>query len=443
MLRLKRKWLRGSTLILMGGLILTALGVLGAAYVSWASLYGVMSALLVLLTLLLSRLVSQLEQARNAALAAADAKTRFITSVSHELRTPMNAIIAGAHQLQQIDLLPDAQRTLQIVSSSAQQLTVLINDILDFSYFDAREFRVETAPFDPRLLAQNAMDMVRAMAPDTKLELITKIDAKVPPLIMGDSNRIKQIILNLLSNAIKYTDRGKVELRVSCIRANHNLLILQVIDTGPGISEEDQARIFDPFERTDCARQKPGTGLGLTICKKLTQAMSGTILLHSEMGQGTHFTVEIPALEARPHQIMESQPHTASAEFATSLRILIAEDVAPSRMLLTIMLENMGHRVTTVENGLEAVYAASQSSFDLILMDLQMPEMDGITATRRIRTPGGLNQATRIIAVSANADVNGPQGLAAAGFDDALLKPVNPERLSFVLATLSAPAYQS
>ena len=142
MLRLKRKWLRGSTLILMGGLILTALGVLGAAYVSWASLYGVMSALLVLLTLLLSRLVSQLEQARNAAVAAADAKTRFITSVSHELRTPMNAIIAGAHQVQQIDLLPDAQRTLQIVSSSAQQLTVLINDILDFSYFDAREFRV-------------------------------------------------------------------------------------------------------------------------------------------------------------------------------------------------------------------------------------------------------------------------------------------------------------
>ncbi len=411
--------------------------------INFTMIGGIMSTLLLILSLLLARLVKQLEAARNTALIAAETKTRFITSISHELRTPMNAIIGGAHQLQHVDLPSEAQHTLQIVSSSAQQLTVLINDILDFSYFDAREFRVEVAPFDPHLVAQNAMDMARTLAPDTKLELITKVDAKVPALIMGDANRIKQIILNLLNNAIKYTERGKVELRVSYIRGDQNLLVLQVIDTGPGISEKDRSRIFEPFERTEWAQQKPGTGLGLAICKKLAEAMSGSITLQSKNGPGTHFTVEIPAPFAQANQVIASRLNRQPTEFAPSFRILVAEDVAPSRMLLTLMLENMGHQVAAVENGLEAVYAASQSSFDLILMDLQMPEMDGITATRRIRMPGGLNQSTRIIAVSANVDVDGPQGLIAAGFNDALLKPVKPERLGFVLASMSAPTFQS
>ena len=411
--------------------------------INFSLIGGMMSALVLLLTQLFARLVSQLEQARNEAVIATDAKTRFIANISHELRTPMNAIIAGAHQLRHVELQPDARHTLQIVSSSAQQLTVLINDILDFSHFDAREFYFEIAPFDPHMLVQNAMDIARTLAPDTKLEFITKVEAKVPALIMGDVNRIKQILLNLLSNAIKYTETGKVELRVSYIHGDQSLLVLQVIDTGPGISEKDQLRIFQPFERTEWARQKPGTGLGLAICRKLTQAMSGSIILHSEKGLGAHFTVEIPAPAARPDQIMTSCLDLQPGAFAPSLRILVAEDVAPSRMLLTLMLENMGHQVTAVENGLEAVYAASQSSFDLILMDLQMPEMDGITATRRIRTPGALNQSTRIIAVSANADIDGPHGLAAAGFNDALLKPVTPERLGFVLASLSASSLQS
>ena len=411
--------------------------------INFSIIGGGMSAIVLILTLFLARLVRQVEEARNDALHATDAKTRFIASISHELRTPMHAIITGAHQLQLSNLQPDAQRTLQIVSSSAQQLTVLINDILDLSHFDTREFRIEVAPFDPHMLAQNAMDIARTLVPDTKLELITKVDAKVPALIMGDVNRIKQILLNLLSNAIKYTERGKVELRVSYIGSDQNLLILQVIDTGPGILEKDRLRIFQPFERTEWAKQKPGTGLGLTICRKLTQAMSGSIILQSKKGPGAHFTVEIPAPAARPDQIMTSCLDLQPSAFAPSLRILVAEDVAPSRMLLTLMLENMGHQVTAVENGLEAVYAASQSSFDLILMDLQMPEMDGITATRRIRTPGGLNQSTRIIAVSANADIDGPHGLAAAGFNDALLKPVKPERLGFVLASLSASSLQS
>ena len=339
----------------------------------------------------------------------------------------------------QTNLPPEAQHYGQIISASTQQLTVLINDILDFSYFDAREFRIEPAPFKPRLIAQNIMDMARALAPNTKLSLICKVDENVPDIIIGDSNRIKQIALNLLSNAIKYTSEGVVELRLSYLRASNNLLVLQVIDNGPGIAKEDQQRIFEPFERTERARQHPGTGLGLTICKKLAEAMSGSIKIYSKLGNGTYVTVEIPASEARPHETISLPIGPSPApDFQKSLRVLIAEDVAPSRVLLTMMLENLGHQVIAVENGLEALQAANQQRFDLILMDLQMPDMDGMTATQQIRAGKGPNCKTQILAVSANADVNGPEGLAAAGFDDALLKPVKAERLGFVLASMAA-----
>ena len=400
---------------------------------------GTLSALLIILTLLLSRLVRTLERTRNAALAATEAKTRFVTNISHELRTTMNAIMGGTHHLMHTNLPPESQRYGQIISASAQQLTVLINDILDFSYFDAREFRIETAPFKPRLMAQIIMDMARALAPNTKLSLICKVDENVPDIIIGDSNRIKQIALNLLSNAIKYTSEGVVELRLSYLRTSNNLLVLQVIDNGPGIAKEDQQRIFEPFERTERARQHPGTGLGLTICKKLAEAMSGSIKIYSKLGNGTYVTVEIPASEARPHETISLPIGPSPApDFQKSLRVLIAEDVAPSRVLLTMMLENLGHQVIAVENGLEALQAANQQSFDLILMDLQMPDMDGMTATQQIRAGKGPNCKTQILAVSANADVNGPEGLAAAGFDDALLKPVKAERLGFVLASIAA-----
>ena len=398
---------------------------------------GTLSAILILLTLILARLVRQLEQTRNSALAAAGAKSRFVASVSHELRTPMNAIIGGAHQLLQTKLTPDAERYVQMVSSSAQQLTVLINDILDFSYFESRDFRIEKAPFEPRNMAHNAMEMTRALVPNSKLELIYKIDEKVPPFIIGDSSRIKQVILNLLSNAVKYTEKGQVELRISYVRGKENLLILQVHDTGPGISPEDQTRIFEPFERTNAARKRPGTGLGLTISKKLVEAMKGTISLTSTLGQGACFTIELPAPPASAFEanIDATKP---PVDFSKILRILVAEDVAPSRVLLTVMLTNLGHNVTAVENGLEALQIASEMPFDLILMDLQMPEMDGVTATQRIRASKGPNRHTRILAVSANADVDGPNGLAAAGFDDALLKPIKPERLRFLLNEIVA-----
>jgi signal transduction histidine kinase len=411
--------------------------------VTFIAIGGTLTGVLLIATLILARLVQQLEQTRNAALLATETKTRFIASISHELRTPMNAIIGGSHQLMQTNLAQGSRHFAQIVSSSARQMMVLINDLLDFSSYEIRDFRVEHASFHVRTMADEAIDMTRTLLPDAKIDLVCKVDLHVPDMLIADATRIKQVLLNLLGNAVKYTAEGKVELRLSFIRGPKNILILQVIDTGPGISPEDQTRIFEPFERTQAARALPGTGLGLTISKKLVDAMSGEIRLISALGTGTQFTVEVPVGIAQPDHLCTVSPPietsaVAPADFAKVLQILVVEDVAPSRMLLTIMLENMGHRVTQAENGLDGLQAASEQAFDLILMDLQMPVMDGITATKFIRRQGGPNASSRILAVSANADMDHALGFADAGFDDCLLKPVAPERMNFLIASIAA-----
>ena len=404
---------------------------------------GAMSGLLIAVTIVLSRLISELETARHAALVAGEAKTRFASNVSHELRTPMNAIIGGSHQLMQTALTQESQRYAQIVASAAQQLMILINDILDFSYYEARNFRMENAPFDARELAHSTLDMARALVLDKPLDLSCDIADHVPTHMIGDAGRIKQVLLNLLSNAVKFTDHGSVRLRVAFHKGtepSRDRLIFDIIDTGPGISAEDQARIFQPFERGNAHTQSAGTGLGLTISKKLIEAMSGKITLATKPRLGSCFSVILPATVApdEPARFPAVPVTTQAAPHAKKLKILVAEDVAPNRVLLTMILQKMGHEVVAVENGLLAVMAAQAQAFDLILMDLQMPELDGRVATQRIRQGQGPSQAARILAVSANVDLDGANGPVLAGFDDTLLKPVTPARLDFVIAAIAA-----
>lgn len=391
---------------------------------------GAMTGILIAATMILTRLIEQLEAARNAALSAVDAKTRFASNVSHELRTPMNAIIGGSHQLMQTELAPQSQRFAGIVSAAAQQLMVLINDILDFSYYEARHFRIEPAPFDVRRMAASVIDMARSLDHESALELNIDISERTPAMLVGDSGRICQVLLNLLANAVKYTEAGSVTLAIDY---EGGQLTMSVTDTGHGIPDEDQQRIFQPFERGAASGAQPGTGLGLTISKKLVEAMSGTIALQSSVGWGSRFTIRLPMPEA-PAAAAES----GAAAHARSLEVLVAEDVAPSRILLTVMLEKMGHKVVAVENGRQAVDKAQETAFDLILMDLQMPEMDGVAATRRIRALEAGRRRAHIIAVSANADLDKSGGLAEAGFDDTLLKPVTPPRLEFLIASIAA-----
>lgn len=403
---------------------------------------GTMTCGLIFATILLARLISQLEKARNAALRAVEAKNRFVSNVSHELRTPMNAIIGGTHQLMQTGLKDESHRYAQIVSNAAQQLMVFINDILDFSYYEANQFHIEKAPIDTRDLVESTLEMARALEPHSSLDLMCRITDNVPERILGDSGRIKQILLNLLSNAVKFTEKGSVTLRVTFYKGSipeRDRLVFDVIDTGPGISRADQERIFQPFERGSLSQKHPGTGLGLTISKKLVEAMSGSISFSSRLGLGTRFSVTLPVkvLPTEPHDTQAMDIGSDVPKPLRHLTILIAEDVAPNRILLTIMLEKMGHTIVAVENGLLAVEAAQARAFDLILMDLQMPELNGIESTKRIRAQSGPSQRARIIAVSANADLDGPNGLASAGFDDTLMKPVTPTRLNFVIAAIA------
>ena len=403
---------------------------------------GTMSALVIAATMLLFRMIRELETARNAALVASEAKARFASNVSHELRTPMNAIIGGSHQLMQTELPRDSHRFAEIVASAAQQLMILINDILDYSYYEDRHFRIERAPTDTREMIHNTAQMARALVLDKQIDLLFEVANNVPSCVMGDAGRIKQVLLNLLSNAIKFTDQGSVRLRVSFHTGTKNhsdQLIFDIIDTGHGISDEDKRRLFQPFERGLGQIKNAGTGLGLTISKQLVEAMSGTISLKSRKGLGTCVTIALPTSIVSDNQDRTSHASATlnSAPHAKALNILIAEDVAPNRMLLSMFCEKMGHHVVAVENGLLAVEAAQSQAFDLILMDLQMPELDGREATQRIRSGKGPSHAAHILAVSANADLDGPNGLASVGFDDIMLKPVTPARLDFMIAALA------
>jgi len=392
---------------------------------------GAMTAILIVATMILARLISQLEAARNAALGAVEAKNRFASNVSHELRTPMNAIIGGAHQLMETELAAPSRYYAGIVSAAATQLMVLINDILDFSYYEARKFRIEPAPFAVRETAANALDMARALVPDHPPVLTCTVTDHTPALLLGDASRLCQILLNLLSNAIKYAANGSISLEIDY---ETGTLIAVVADTGPGISAHDALRIFEPFERGKNAMDHTGTGLGLTICKKLVEAMGGSITLQSSPGWGARFSVRLPMTEAR-----RTAPEDSASAMDVAPRlldILVAEDVAPSRALLTAMLEKMGHRVIAVENGQLAVDQVRERSFDLILMDLQMPVLDGVGATRLIRGMDNDRRREHIIAVSANVDLDTAGELVRAGFDDTMLKPVTPARLDFMMAQL-------
>ncbi len=407
--------------------------------VNFVAIGGSMTIILIAATLLLARLVRQLETARNDALVAAEAKMRFASNVSHELRTPMNAIIGGTHQLMLTGLKPESRQYAAIVASAAQQLMVLINDILDYSSYEARKFKIEPAPFDLRMMVDDMLQMTKAISGDKNLTISSVVSPHAPTMLEGDSGRIRQVLLNLLANAVKYTDAGAVRLLVS-YRPETAILSFAVEDTGRGISSEEIAYIFEPFERGRLPAASQGTGLGLAICKTLVKAMNGKLSIEKvPYGAGSRFIFELPAPQVWQVPIPMQDSESPKAQPQRMLDILIAEDVAPNRVLLTIMLEKWGHRVVAVENGRKAVEYAAAQKFDLVLMDLQMPEMDGSSATQRIRAmEKGTNQRMQIIAVSANSDLEDQEALRKAGFDDALMKPVLPSRLETVINDIAA-----
>jgi PAS domain S-box-containing protein len=370
--------------------------------------------------------------AKETADSASRAKSEFLAMVSHEIRTPLSAVIGMQRlALRDPELQEKTRQQLDIAKTNAEFLLDLLNDILDFSKIEAGKLVLETVNFSLRSLVTDSAALLNGRAEGKNISLDVGVADAVPDTLAGDPARIKQILLNLIGNGIKFTDKGGVSLKVmlDAQQGDDFHISFQVTDTGIGVSQEAQARLFQKFTQADTSttRRFGGTGLGLAICKQLVDLMQGDIHLTSELGKGSCFTFTIPfKLGSKPcnTEQVQSQPHSHQ------LQILCAEDFLPNQIIIQGLLEEMGHRAEFVENGRKALEALPLRSFDLILMDGRMPEMDGATAIGLIRAGGEgkfhiPNPQIRIIMLTANADEESRQYYLSCGADDFLVKPID------------------
>ena len=385
-----------------------------------------------------ARIAAERESALLAAEDAGRARLQFLANMSHEIRTPLNGILGMGQLLKSSSLDATQQHRLGAINASGQHLLGLINDILDFSKMDAGKLDIVLQPFELRRLPVEVHDLLLARAQDKGVRLSIDVAPDVPPWLQGDPGRIKQILLNLVGNAIKFTEQGEISLRVGLISPapveGMARLRFAIIDTGVGISAEDQEKLFQPFRQVDASatRRHGGTGLGLAISKQLVDLMGGVIGCESRVGQGASFWFNLPLALAAP-VIAGATRGRRRTSFAA--RVLVAEDNPINREVTTMMLEEMGVAVILAEDGQQAVEAAQADDFDLILMDCQMPTMDGFEATRRIIARERLQQLphTPIVALTGNAIRGDREVCIETGMDDYLAKPFAYETLAAVL----------
>ena len=402
---------------------------------------GVLLLALLLVWAAVASLVRQIRASERAAAAATQAKSEFLANMSHEIRTPMTAILGMVRLLRDTNLGGQQRDYLGTIHASGEALLSILDDILDISKVEAGKLTLEMKEFDLESLLMAVVRLMEGRAREKALELTYEIDREAPACLRGDPARIRQVLLNLVGNAIKFTDTGRVVIEARPVDKPSSKKVdleFSVTDTGPGIPEGEQARLFEQFTQGDAgtARRYGGSGLGLAICKRLTEAMGGSILVESVPKAGSTFRVRLPLRIVQTQACLETEePELPNA--IAPMRILLADDNDINRRVTKILLGRDGHTVTEAANGREVLDAMRAQDFDVVLMDLHMPEMDGFEATRRIRAlPEQAKARVPILAVTANIMRRERECCRESGMDGFVVKPFRPDTLYREIANL-------
>jgi len=392
-----------------------------------------------------SERIKVLEEKRRAD-AASEAKGRFLANMSHEIRTPLNGVIGLSRMLEAMPVPAEARDTVRMIRSSGDTLLKVINDILDFSKVEAGKLELEVTAFHLRRSLEESVGLFRAVAAEKGLRLGCEFGPELPAYVAGDETRLRQVVQNLISNALKFTGSGEVILSAGVAPAgeelphrNSHLIAFEVRDTGMGIAPDQMSRLFESFNQADSSisRRYGGTGLGLAIAKRLVELMGGTIHVESRPGEGTRFRFTVLLGHAQEPAAAGTAP-TPAAWARRQLRVLVAEDNLVNQKVILMLLEKLGVSADLAADGSLAIAAVLKNRYDLVLMDVQMPHVDGLAATREIRGRLPADRQPAIFGLTAHATTEYRDSCLGAGMNGYLTKPLEPGKLGDLIAELSA-----